>query len=297
MTTTVDTEALEAPGISTLHAGVMFYASLVYLAIMAVVIQWWNTSVIEDADSDFTARLMLVIWAPFILEALLGLIIYRHHGNNIRRFLLIALVPAFRLSFSTFHHARLIWLPVLGWQAKSDELFKRLTDLAILPMLIIALMILPVFGAEFMLKDKVYEVPWLLYTLNGSTAFIWFAFAMEFILMVSVAEKKLDYCKRNWLNLIIILLPLIAFLRGFQLVRVFRVAKAGKLLRVYRMRSLGIRVYQTLIALSAIERLIHRDPNRHMEKLKEQHDEAEQELKRIKDKMIEVQQRIDEQNA
>ncbi|MFT5110944.1 MAG: hypothetical protein ACI8P9_000255 [Parasphingorhabdus sp.] len=277
---------------ASMHTRVMFYASAIYLASMSVIIQWWNSSIIDEQDSVATVGIMLIIWAPFIVEGLIGLIRNRHLENNFKRLLLISLVPAFRMCISTFHDGKIIWLPRLGWQRKDDDLLKRLSDLSTMPMLFIALMILPVFATELILKDRVAEIPWLSYLLHGSTAFIWFAFTLEFILLVSVAEKKLDYCKKNWLNLIIILLPLIAFLRGFQLVRAFRLAQASKMLRMYRMRSLGLRVYQTMIALSAIERLLHRDPQKHLEKLQQQHDDAEQHLAYIKGKIVNVKRRI-----
>ena len=111
-------------------------------------------------------------------------------------------------------------------------------------------------------------------------------------MLVSVTPEKFKFCKKNWLNLIIILLPLIAFLRGFQVVRAFRVAKAGKLLRVYRMRSLVLRVYQTLLAISAIERIIHREPQKHLHSLEKKRAEKLDELNRLETKITEVRGRL-----
>jgi len=112
--------------------------------------------------------------------------------------------------------------------------------------------------------------------------------------MVSLSDDKIAYCKRHWLNLVIILLPLVSFLRGFQVVRAFRVARAGKLLRVYRMRSLLLRIYQTLLAISAIERLLNRNPEKHLAKLQKRYDEKQQELDAIQAKMDQVRQYLEE---
>ena len=61
--------------------------------------------------------------------------------------------------------------------------------------------------------------------------------SLDAIVMVSLAPKKLDYCKRHWINLVIIVLPLVAFLRTLQLFNFLRIAKASKLAKVYRLRG------------------------------------------------------------
>ncbi len=279
------------------HAALMFLWSLIFLSVVAVVVQWWNSSKIIESDSQFTMYLMGVIWTPFIIEAITGYLLNLSLAGNFRRLLLVVLLPPFRVGFSTFHESRLMWLPRMGWQNKGEKLSGRLDDFAMIPMLVIALMILPLIGIDILLKDKIAELRWAGLILNGCAAFIWYAFALEFLVMVSVADDKLDYCKKHWLNLIIILLPLIAFLRSFQVVRAFRVARAGKLLRVYRMRSLVLRVSQTLLAISAIERLLNRNPEKHLLKLQKLHDEKDSEIKRLRVKIAEVRKKVEELKA
>jgi hypothetical protein len=278
-------ERTNSPGTSATHAGIMFIAALVFLAVVAVITQWWNSSQIVDADSAFTARIIVYIWAPFIAEALLGFLLNTSLPGNFRRLLMIVLLPPLRITYSTYSTDNHVWLPGLGWQQRGQQLFDRIDQFLMMPMLVIAIMIVPVLGVEFLLKDKIGEMPTLGLLLDGCAAFIWFAFALEFLVMVSISEEKVNYCKRHWLNLIIIILPLISFLRGFQVVRAFRVAKAGKLLRVYRMRSLLLRIYQTLLAISAIERLLNRNPHKHLTKLQKQLEEKEEELQRLRNKI------------
>ncbi len=292
MNTAGENEFPDVPGSGAARAAMMFAAAVVFLSVLAVVVQWWNSTRILEHDSRLTAQVMTVVWIPFVLEALVGLVFNPRLPGNARRFFLVVLLPPFRMGYSTSTGSQWIWLPKLGWQVKGRELFERLDRFATIPMLVIALMILPLLGVEFLLKDKVAEIPLLSLTLDVSAAFIWFAFALEYVVMLSVAEDKVAYAKTNWLNLLIILLPLIAFLRGFQVVRAFRVARAGKLLRVYRMRSLLLRVYQAMVALSAIERLLHRDPEKHLEKLERQHDELERQMAALRAKMREVRARI-----
>jgi hypothetical protein len=191
-------------------------------------------------------------------------------------------------------------LPRLGVRSRDRALFEQLERLSAVPMLVIALMILPLLGIEFLPMAGIHvlaELDWLNMVLDACFAFIWFAFALEFIIMVSVVEEKVAYCKKNWLNLLIILMPLLAFMRGFQVVRAFRAARAGKLLRVYRLRGLLIRLYQALVALSAIERLLYRNPEKHLGRLEKLHDEKERELAALRDKILQVKERVDEYRA
>ena len=286
------TPALVNQPVSIFHARTFFLLATLFLTVLALTVQWWNAASILPHDSDLTIRVMFIIWIPFILEAIVGFILNPRLKDNWKRLLLLVFLPPFRLGYSTFYEPNRVWLPLIGWQESGQKLFDRLERATMMPMLIIAILILPLFATQFLLKEKVAELPWLLYTLNGCEALVWLAFASEFLVLVSVTPEKFKFCKKNWLNLIIILLPLIAFLRGFQVVRAFRVAKAGKLLRVYRMRSLVLRVYQTLLAISAIERLIHRDPQKHLHSLEKQRVEKLDELNRLESKITEVRSRL-----
>ena len=66
------------------------------------------------------------------------------------------------------------------------------------------MMILPILVIEYVFTAQVAQYAWLRLLLHVGTGVIWFAFAVEFILMVSVAEKKLAYCKKHWVDLAII---------------------------------------------------------------------------------------------
>ncbi len=171
-----------------LHPAVMFYAAIAYLGILAVVVQWWNASKILDHDSEFTIRLMAVIWIPFVFEALAGVLLGTAGGGRLRRLLLVSALPPFRIGYSTFHPPGRIWLPRLGWRDKGRELAEEIDRLSLIPMLVIALMILPLLGIEFLLRDRIGEMPVMSMLLDVSAAFIWFAFALEFIVLLSVVD-------------------------------------------------------------------------------------------------------------
>ena len=86
-------------------------------------------------------------------------------------------------------------------------------------MIVIALLILPVLIVEYGLGDRIGAHPWLRLLLHFSTGLIWFAFATEFIVMAGVSRSKLRYCGQHWLDLAIIILPAISFLRSLRAVR------------------------------------------------------------------------------
>ena len=175
-------------------------------------------------------------------EALLGY--WRsadYSGAGVRRLILIWLIPPYRLALATHPSGPCIWLPQIGWQPVDRELYLRLERAFSIPMLLIAMLILPILAIEFVFGQKVASSPALALALDLGTASIWIAFAAEFIIMSALAEKKLHYLLRHWINLAIILLPLLAFLRGFQSVRLLRLSRATRLLKVYRLRGLGLR--------------------------------------------------------
>ena len=123
-----------------------------------------------------------------------------------------------------------------------------------------------------------------------TTALIWFSFAFEFILMVSLADKKLAFCKKNWINIVIILLPLLAFLRSLQLFRFLRMAKAGKLMRAYRLRGLLTRVVKLAVVFNLIERMLSRNPDKYGAHLRDKIVEKEEELAELNRKLVESEQ-------
>lgn len=117
------------------------------------------------------------------------------------------------------------------------------------------------------------------------TALIWFSFALEFILLVSLAEKKLAFCKRHWINIVIILLPLLAFLRSLQLFRFLRMAKAGKLMRAYRLKGLATRMAKLATIFNLIDRLLSRSPEKYQAHLRDKIAEKEEELAELNSKL------------
>ena len=208
------------------------------------------------------------------------------------RLLLVCLLPPFRMMISPAVPNRYIWQPRRGWQPTGKEQLERLESRMALPMLLITFLVLPVIAAETLFKAQLEQSPWLMLCMYLLTAVIWvvFAFAFEFVLLVSVAERKVDFCKTNWLNIAIIILPLVAFLRTLRLFRFLRMANAGRLMRAYRLRGLMTRTMRIALFLSLIERIKQRDPEKYRLHLEEKIQEKEAELETMKAKLRELQQ-------
>ncbi|MCB1807601.1 MAG: potassium channel protein - like protein, partial [Candidatus Competibacteraceae bacterium] len=107
-------------------------------------------------------------------------------------------------------------------------------------------------------------------------------------------RKKLDYCKKNWINIVIIILPLVGFLRSLRLFRMLRLAKAGKLARAYRLRGLLMRAQRLALLFNLIERILHRNPEKYLATLREREQNKLNELAEIQTKIRELEQLIAE---
>ncbi|MEM9366044.1 MAG: potassium channel protein [Planctomycetota bacterium] len=225
-----------------------------------------------------TLGVVAFIW-PFVITESLYHWVIRPKTRSLRWFhfygLLFCICPSLRIAARSVEMQRRLWLPSYGWQTATQRLSRRLARRFSLPMIGIALLILPVLIVEYFLKDQIARYAWLRVALHISTGVIWFAFALEFILMVSIANKKLAYIKEHWVDLVIILLPFIAFLRSLQVMRGTRLAKLAKLpmltklVRVYRLRGTAIKAFRALIVLEVVKRLVHIPPERQLARLRE----------------------------
>lgn len=282
--TTIVSESLP----SATRTAVMFLLAVLFLALTAFVLPHGGVS---DTYSDLSVKVFWVpwlfvgIWLIIVLESLFGLAMTSDKLKpSLLRFLLIVILPPFRATLSPEFSNQQIWLPRTGWQPLSRVLFDHIELKLALPMLLITLLILPVIAGELFLGKIIAQNAAFALLLHTTTAFIWFAFAFEFILLVSVAEKKVDYCKKHWINIIIILLPVVAFLRTLQIFRFLRLTKAGKLLRAYRLRGLSTRAMRIILMLNLIERFMQRNPQKYALHLQEKIQEKEEELAELRAK-------------
>lgn len=154
------------------------------------------------------------------------------------------------------------YVPVkgLGVVIADDDLRKRVDRRFHKPMILLALLVLPLLIIDFMYiregRDGSGEGPdkgalwWLV--ISGLTI-VWIAFTLEFVVKIAVAENRIEYLKRNWIDLFIIVVPVL---------RPLRVAGMARTTRVFRLRGVGFKfaryVFTLLIGLEATNRMSER---------------------------------------
>jgi len=253
--------------------------SFLWLLLIGAAIQRVAGPVYRDHVIDISIQEIVVfaavlcgLWIVVVAE-LLSVVLRCESGRlrwrDYRGQLWICLVPALRMVLRSKAMNDRIWFPVLGWHEVNRELRQKLERFFSVPMIVIALMILPVLIVEFFWSGslKQGEHVWTLVLLDSCTVVIWVAFATEFIVMCAVAESKFAYCKTHWLDLAIILLPMISFARALRFARLARLGRLGRMSRLYRLRGLAIRAFRALLLLDVIARLIHRSPQKQLNKL------------------------------
>jgi voltage-gated potassium channel len=278
---------------STLRAAVMYILSLLFLCLTGCLLPHGG---VVDPISAFVVQnawmkwALCLTWIAIAAEAVGGFKTAPDASKPaLMRLLIVCLIPPFRMTISPALPQPYVWLPRQGWLRPGKEQLERLESRMALPMLGITLLILPVIGAEMFFRAEVEQSLRLMFIVYLLTACIWVAFAFEFILLISVAERKVDFCKAHWLNIVIIMLPLVAFLRTLRLFRFLRLANASKLMRVYRLRGVMTRAMRMVLIFSLLERLKQRDPYKYGLHLEEKIQEKEEELAILKAKLNEVQ--------
>ena len=313
---------------------IMFFLAIIYLAMLAVLIVIWvdmrrmgdapetlpvSEPIVRDAEvhdfdldnaaldwSEYGIGMLAFLWPVFVAEFLIQFIL-RDRGEPFWRkrsyWLLICVCPPLRMCARNPDVDGKIWLPGNGWCEVNEILRDKLERTFAIPMIAIALMILPVLGLEFGFAKQVRAHTWLRVALHVSTGLIWFAFAAEFILMLSVADKKLRYCREHWIDLAIILLPLLSFLRSLRIVRALRVAKFAKLQqitrmgRLYRLRGLAMRAFRAILLLELLDRVIRVDPEKRLARFRLQLEEKEKEADDLREMIMKIEAEIEELKA
>ncbi len=178
------------------------------------------------------------------------------------------LLPPLRLGARDHATGKNIWLPGWGWQSVGRDLEQRLERVSSVPMVLMALMVLPVIGVEYFWKERIDADPLLSGLLNGAGGLIWFAFAGEFILRFSIAQSKWSYVRTHFIDLAIVLLPLFSFLQALRLGRLLRLQQLTRTARLYRLRGVALRAWRALLLIDAISRILNGPPEKRLVKLR-----------------------------
>jgi hypothetical protein len=195
--------------------------------------------------------------------------------------------PPLRMASRHIQEVELTWLPFYGWAKSNEGLLVQLKRKFSIPMIIIALLIIPVLLVEWKFYDEVsaYLNTDLSFVLDMVQAFIWMAFAFEFILMFSITNEKVDYIKNNWIDVFIILLPFIAFIRTLRLVKI---ARLSQLARGYKLRGLLMKARQGFVFASFFYRILTIKPNFQIKNLKKKLEKNQKEREAIEEDLVEL---------
>lgn len=274
-------------------AGPMFGVSLLFLMLLAGTLHWNSRDVSESVLRWCTYGLLLlypVFIAEFVVHWRLKTPVWKHRA-------LCCLVPPFRIGARDAITGRRLWLPSRGWKDVDDALRVGLEKAFSVPMMIIALLILPLIAAEHFWQSQIAASPTLSLLTHAGEGVIWAAFTVEFIIMISVVEKRLEYCKKHWIDIAVICLPLIAFLRALRISRLLRLNTLTKTARIYRMRGTLMRMYRAFLVLELLERVLRIDPEKKLRKLQEVLLEKEREVEQLRSQICRLEERIAEPAA
>lgn len=162
-----------------------------------------------------------------------------------------------------------IWLPRLGWNEVNKQFERKLSRKFSIPMIAVALLVLPIIGMEYFYQETVAKnYGWRL-VINISEAFIWASFTFEFVLMIMIVRAKVVYARKHWIDLAVILLPMLAFMRMLRLSSAVRFNQISRTAKVFRLRGLAMRLWRAFVALEIIEMLIYRNPELRLERLEQ----------------------------
>jgi hypothetical protein len=148
-----------------------------------------------------------------------------------------------------------IWLGIV---VADDDLRRRVDRFFHAPMIVLALLVLPllILDYAFVREGKAGgEITrgWLWWLVLGGLTLIWIAFTAEFVIKIAIAESRIEYLRRNWLDVIIIIIPLL---------RPLRVAALARTSQAFRLRGVWFKlaryVFALFIGMEATNRLMHR---------------------------------------
>lgn len=238
---------------------------------------------------------IMLLWPIYLLELIAHTLLGSPHFHfNV----LYVLVPPLRLGGRDHRAWCRIWLPGAGWQTVNRKLVAQVEKALSGPMVGFALLVLPLLTIEIGWAGYVDTHPTLHFALQTASSVIWLAFTIELVVMVSIARRKARYLARHWIDLLIVLLPMVEVMPALRLAAVGRLSYVGrikylsKLSRVYRTRGLAMRAFRGLLLLDSVQRLLHLNPEKRLAALRDKLEDHYHEIEQIRCEMRELEARI-----
>lgn len=269
----------------------MFMATVAILAFFALTVQEFMTR--EEHLSVF--RLMVFFWLTWAMYPIFWAESLWHFAIDSPRkweTLYACFLPPLRLARRDTEDGSRMWLPILGWRQIDEDLHEEVERDLSVPMIIVAVMILPLLAIDFVWAAQLERSRELQIVVETGYSITWLAFTMEFIVMFSIVDKKIHYLKTHWVDLLIICLPLVAFMRAFRVTQIVRLQQVTRATRVYRVRGLALRVWRGLLAMDVISRLARMTPEAKIETLRKLIEEKQREIENMEEEIAELELKI-----
>ncbi len=206
--------------------------------------------------------------------------------------IVICMVPPLRLGLTPITAPDCVWAPGLGWLRVGRKSARRMAKAMSVPMIVIALMILPALMLEFVFRNYVKDHPGAAVVLDLTLRLIWLAFAVELVAMVAVSRRKVEYCTRHWVDVLIVLFPFVAFLRVFRIGAVVRTSKLAALARTYRLRAVSFRLLRAILLLRLLDRVSLGFAEKRVASLRRRIDKHERHIDELREEIGELEQVI-----
>lgn len=292
--TSFDAADREPTRIDSIRARFMFALGFVYLLLVAGLVHRATSRSVTELELDFMLAGLVLLWPIFAADSLLG--VYLRDRTKPRRpvllrAMLVILMPPWRMALVD-PRTGYVWVPRIGWQIPGKDLFKRFEQAFAAPMVLFAFLILPVLGFEYVQSEQAREIPAMVLALDISIAVIWVAFATEFIFKASVHPKPLRFAKDRWLDVAIVILPMLEFVLtkwvdAAPLARLLRVGRAlnpeqiTRMQRLYRLQGLATKAWHALLLMEGVARLLGLTPEKRLARIEEKIQELEEEIREL----------------
>jgi voltage-gated potassium channel len=270
----------------------MFFLAVAALILAAGVLHRLSQGSLTPFEREVLFWGLAICWPLFVMEALVRLAISHRPetalGRRLGGFVVMCVFPPLRLGARAYADADCLWLPGLGWTRVDHHLRSRLERFFSAPMVAIALLVLPFLAMEYFWLETVRADFLLSLVLDIGTSVIWLAFALELIVMASVADSKTDYCLHHWMDVAVVCLPLVDFLpilRLFRLTGLLEFQQVSRLGRLYRLRSLLAKIWRAMLLMEMVHRLFGNYREKRLARLKKL-------LRDREDEIIEIRQQI-----
>jgi voltage-gated potassium channel len=276
----------------------MFFLAVLFLVVLAGLIHRYPHLDANDPEVYLIQGGLGVLWLVFLLEAGLRFRL-RDRGRPAWKPLGSAaacvFLPPLRMGCRSRVRPNHIWLPGLGWREIDRHLRLTLERAFSVPMILFALMVLPLLAVEFFAAETIRAEPALSLWLDIGTAVIWLAFAVELVLMVAVSDRPWRYCFLHWIDVAIVLLPAVEMLPLFRLLRLGRILRLEELLRwgrLARLKALLSHGWRAFLVLQIVQRMTYRSPERRLKRLRDLLQAKEEEVADMRQEIKEFEERI-----